>query len=177
TDGAITEFPLTPASGPIGIVLGADGNLWVAETYANKIGVVSPAGAVIAEYPVPTANSEDRYMTRGPDGNVWFTETLGNKIGRITPKGAISEFALPGTGNSGPQRIIAGPDGNLWFTYDTAPSDAVMRMTPDGVVTQFPIPESNPLLDNELADGITVGPDGNLWFTELGSVIGVLSPS
>jgi streptogramin lyase len=177
TNGAISEFPLSPASGPIGIVLGPDGNLWVAETYANKIAVISPAGAVIGEYAIPTANSDDRFITSGPDGNIWFTETRGNKIGRITPKGAITEFPLPGKSNSGPQRIIAGPDGNLWFTYDTSPRDAVVRMTPGGVVTQFPIPESNPLAGNELPDGITVGPDGNLWFTELGSVIGVLTPS
>jgi streptogramin lyase len=177
TNGDISEFPLSPASGPIGIVLGPDGNLWVAEAYANKIAMISPAGALIGEYAVPTANSDNRFITSGPDGNIWFTETRGNKIGRITPKGDITEFPLPGKGNSGPQRIIAAPDGNLWFTYDTSPRDAVVRMTPGGVVTQFPIPESNPLAGNELPDGITVGPDGNLWFTELGSVIGVLTLS
>jgi virginiamycin B lyase len=176
-EGAITEFPLTPASGPIGIVLGPGGNLWFAETYANKIGVITPAGVVIGEYPVPTANSDDRYLAYGPDGNVWFTETLGDKIGRITPQGAITEFPLSGKANSGPQRIIAGPDGNLWFTYGTSPNDAVVRMTPGGVLTQFSIPENDSRADNELADGIAVGPDGNLWFTQLGSVIGVLTPS
>jgi streptogramin lyase len=176
-DGHITEFPLSPASGPIGIALGPDGNLWFAEAYANKIGVMTPAGIVIAEYSIPTPNAEDRYIAKGSDGNIWFTETLGNKIGRITPQGIITEFPLPGAVNSGPQRIIAGPDGNLWFTYASSRSDAVVRMTPGGVVTQFPIPESNPLLGNELPDGITVGPDGNLWFTELGSEIGVLTPS
>lgn len=173
TDGVITEFPLKAASGPIGIVLGADGNLWFAEVYVNKIGVMTPAGTLIAEYTVPTANSDNKFVTEGPDGSVWFTETVGNKIGRITTSGTITEFKLSGSDNSGPQRITAGPDGNLWFTYDTAPRDAIGRITPSGVVTLFLIPRGT----NVLPDGITTGPDGNLWFTEQNNVVGVVTTS
>jgi hypothetical protein len=47
------------------------------------------------------------------------------------------------------------------------------RITPSGIVTEFPIQTANsfPL-------GITAGPDGNLWFTEYsGSKIGMISQS
>jgi virginiamycin B lyase len=61
---------------------------------------------------------------------------------------------------------VPAPDGNLWFTeagYNLriAVPGAITRITPDGTVTEFPIPDSTsePL-------GITVGPDGNIWFTE-----------
>jgi streptogramin lyase len=58
--------------------------------------------------------------------------------------------------------ITAGPDGNLWFVgYGI---DEVGRITPNGDVTEFPIPTAN-----AAAQMITSGPDGNLWFTEFGT--------
>ncbi len=82
--------------------------------------------------------------------------------------GAISEVAVP---NSGPQGITTGPDGNLWFTE--ANTNQIGRITPSGVITQFPIPtpNSDPV-------GITAGPDGNLWFTEeSANQIGRITPT
>ena len=43
----------------------------------------------------------------------------------------------------GPESITGGPDGNLWFTLPNqvlGPQSAIGRITPAGVVTQFPIP-------------------------------------
>jgi virginiamycin B lyase len=51
--------------------------------------------------------------------------------------------------------ITAGPDGNLWFTEQ---SGRIGRITPAGVVTEFPAPA--PLL------AIAAGPDGAVWFSE-----------
>ncbi len=39
--------------------------------------------------------------------------------------------------------------------------DKVARLTTGGVITEFPLPNTN-----SQPDGITNGPDGNLWFTE-----------
>ena len=71
------------------------------------------------------------------------------------------EFAIPG-GIGTDNDIVAGPDGNMWVTTDTI-SNGVARITPSGVVTQFPLPNS--------AYGIAVGPDGNLWVS---SPVGVM---
>src|SRR5262245_22959107 len=70
----MTPF-LTPTanSDPTGIVAGADGNLWVAEAFGNRIARVTPAG-VITEFPLPMVNSSPFLVAGGPDGNVWFTE-------------------------------------------------------------------------------------------------------
>ena len=62
---------------------------------------------------------------------------------------------------SGPYVITAGPDGNLWYT-DTN-GNAVVRVTPGGAVTAFPLPTGNPCC---APFGITSGPDGKVWFTE-----------
>jgi streptogramin lyase len=92
---------------------------------------------------------------RRPDGDLWFTEH--DKIGKITPAGLITEF--PTAPNLDPYGITAGSDGNLWARgYD---SNTIVRITPDGKMTTFPIPTagSGPMF-------ITSGLDGNLWFSE-----------
>ncbi|MGI9023420.1 MAG: virginiamycin B lyase family protein [Acidimicrobiales bacterium] len=66
-----------------------------------------------------------------------------------------------------PDAIVLGPDGNLWFTEFSR--QKVSRITPAGVVTQFPVVGS--------PSGITVGPDGNLWFLEAPEqLVGRMSP-
>jgi virginiamycin B lyase len=164
--GVIAEFDIpTPASQPRAIALSADGNIWFGEFTGGKIGRITPAG-VITEFPIPTPDSGPRALSAGPDGNVWFSEFKTAKIGRITPEGKITEFPLPRP-DIGPGDITAGADGNLWFLeldgrMDNRMVDGnrVVRITPAGVVTEFPIPtpHSGPI-------NIAVGPDKNIWFT------------
>ncbi len=76
----------------------------------------------------------------------------------------FTEIALPPPANGPirpvePAAITAGPDGNLWFTDQG--KLAVGKITPAGVVTEFPLPDPTCV-----PQGITTGPDGNLWFTE-----------
>jgi hypothetical protein len=58
-----------------------------------------------------------------------------------------------------PAGIVAGPDGALWFTDPG--NSKIGRATTAGIITEFPTPNSNALVN-----GITAGADGNLWFTE-----------
>src|SRR5207245_3541468 len=66
--GSITEFDVpTPNSGPIGITVGPDGNLWFAEYTSGQIGRITNTG-VISEFPVPSgAGSAPYEITAGPD--------------------------------------------------------------------------------------------------------------
>jgi streptogramin lyase len=83
------------------------------------------------------------------------------------PLGVFTEFDVA----EAPGAITAGPDGNLWFLEPEA--DAIGRITPTGVVTEFLLPNEN----SGLVD-ITAGPDGNLWFTEQdGNRIGRITPA
>src|SRR5690242_1596147 len=83
---------------PFALVSGLDGALWFTEGQTNKIGRITPAGA-LTEFPVPTADSFPTMLALGPDGNLWFTEGDGGKIGRITPRGAVSEHPLATPGS------------------------------------------------------------------------------
>jgi virginiamycin B lyase len=164
--GAITEYPVptrtsinagpctvtssSPAEG--GIVVGPDGNLWFTEAAGNKIGRISPGGA-IAEFPVPTPNSSPLGLAVGPDRALWFVERSASRVGRVTTAGAVTEFAMP-TRDSFPNAIVAGPDGALWFSELKA--SRVGRITLDGRIVEYPAPGVGPV-------GLAVGPDGALW--------------
>jgi streptogramin lyase len=118
------------------------------------------AGALFLSGPIAT----------GPDGNLWFGDfqigVPGFEIARITTNGAIAGIAaLPATSGL-PLAIAAGPDGNLWFTESTA--GRIGRITPSGVLTEFPLPPSG-----LGACAVAAGPDGNMWFMQ-GSAPGVM---
>jgi streptogramin lyase len=81
------------------------------------------------------------------------------------PLGEIRE--LPQGPGISPDSITTGPDGNLWYTRDGF--DGLVRITVDGVTTEFPGLSDNP-------SGITLGPDGNLWFTMFDAVGRMTAP-
>lgn len=96
--------------------------------------------------------------------------------------GQVALFPLT-PGVPAPNHLVVGPDGAIWFTaFDIMPvagmadgrpvHDAVVRMTPAGAFTVFPLPN-----EGVYPDGITVGSDGNLWFTEFyGNAVGRITP-
>jgi streptogramin lyase len=163
--GTITEFPLSQASVLNSIAAGPDGALWFTEQSGNKIGRITPNGA-ITEFALPEPTSMPCGIIAGPDGNLWFAEssvtfspyTVGTgRIGRITPTGAITEFTTP-TPKSGPCEMMLGADGNVWFLEDAV--NQIGRITPNGRAVEFPLPHVS------LLGGIAVAPDGDFWFTE-----------
>jgi streptogramin lyase len=176
--GKVTEFPLPPPApmagegapaqnpfltglvglDPYGITAGHDGNVWFTEWLGNRVGRITPSGA-ITEFRIPTAESRPYGITAGPEGNLWFVEENGNKVARVTPSGEITEFPIP-TAGSFPYGITAGRDGNLWFTEYLA--GKIGRITPSGAITEFPIPTQQSFPSY----GITAGPEGNVYFTE-----------
>jgi len=98
--------------------------------WVDKIGRITPAGA-ITEFPIPAEfNGPPLKITAGPDGNLWFTTPT--KIERISPTGVVTEFPIhflgPPPDLSG---ITAGPDGNVWFTESTG--NKIGRITPPHV--------------------------------------------
>jgi virginiamycin B lyase len=101
-------------------------------------------------------------------------------IGVATPIASASSVTFaefPLFASTNPGGIAAGSDGNVWFTSHFP--DRVGRITPSGVVTEYPLP--SPF---EQPWGITAGPDGAVWFTEIGGApqtdtagIGRIDPS
>src|SRR5262249_32666470 len=140
--------------------VGPDGSIWFATI--NGIGRLAPGGQVTyfpLSWPPPSATHRPLgpigVLKPGPDGNVWFTyysygSVLG--IGRITPQGAITTFPFGPAQITGTSEyygsFTVGRDGNLWFidsqsvadVYSGFSSQVIVRMTPQGGVTFFPLP-------------------------------------
>jgi virginiamycin B lyase len=62
-----------------------------------------------------------------------------------------------------PDQMIVGPDNNLWFTGSNLTTDYIGRITLDGTITEFALPQGS------RAGGLTVGPDAHIWFTDAGT--------
>lgn len=169
TTGTVTQYPLPSATdhAAVGeITATSDGALWLAD--CDAIWRAAPGPGTLTRYPIPSGACA-RGMTVGPDGNVWFTASsnvspFGGHVGRITtsaPVGVVTEFPqLPEP--LVPETITTGPDGALWFTADGNGIDGIGRMTTDGSVTGYPLPQP---LTGGCPHGITTGSDGALWFT------------
>jgi hypothetical protein len=152
--GALTKFPVGPTTEPMGIATGPDGNLWFVGSTpygfthgmtipgAGRVGVMTPSGQVLAEYPTPTEFVNATQIFSGPEGALWFTEPYAGKIARVTTAGLITEFQVA-RGHAGEpyleqsgvgQGLTVGAEGALW----TFNSSTVVRMTTWGQVTIFP---------------------------------------
>ncbi|MGH8972380.1 MAG: virginiamycin B lyase family protein [Acidimicrobiia bacterium] len=178
TCGPVTLFALgTPGGRPSGVAAGDGGSVWFTDQATSSIGRLDPDGTE-TRFPLPPG-SQPHSIARGPDGAMWYTDAADRhrdpsavaSIGRVTPSGEVTEFDLPtqesnpmgGTGaGSAPAGITAGPDGAMWFAE--AMADQVGRITPDGVITEFPLPRRDRMHANPV--GITAGPDGAVWFGE-----------
>ena len=107
------------------------------------------------ELAIPAPGGNPYALTVGPDRSIWFTEAeCTSGIGRLTASGEWRHWAITGGCDAQPLAITVGSDGNVWFA-DVG--DAYGRITPDGQLTRFKMPEAS------YPTGITGGPDGDLW--------------
>lgn len=162
--GTVTEMKIpTPASTPIGITAGRDGNVWFVEDNGNKVGSISPATMAITEYTIPTSGAHPVDITEGPNGNnnLWFDEFATSKIGFIAPStGIITEFNLPA--GSGPLGLTADPAGLLWFAEFN--SGVIASISTGGSVTPYPISYGGGFTPTP--DDVTIAPDHTVWFLD-----------
>ncbi|GAA4690101.1 virginiamycin B lyase family protein [Nocardioides conyzicola] len=115
---AATVQPFATESATNGIVLGPDGNLWVAEQFNDTVAQLSPTGAPLASLPVganPTA------VTTGPGGTVWVAVTGADKLVWIDAASASpTAHDVPTPSGCGPAAIASGGDGRMYFSCSGA---------------------------------------------------------
>jgi hypothetical protein len=76
----------TPNASLRGVAVGANGDLWFTENFANKIGRMSSDGEVIGEYDIPTSATGPRCITAMSDGRFFFTQYDVGLIGEVIPQ-------------------------------------------------------------------------------------------
>jgi hypothetical protein len=82
----------------------------------------------------------------------------------------VNEYPAATFAGTLPGHITLGGDGNLWIT-ETSPNN-VAKITPQGVVTQYPDPNAG-----GAPDRIATAGDGSVWFTDGTSFITKVSSS
>jgi streptogramin lyase len=89
---------------------------------------------------------------------------------RTTPDGnhpvpslTMNVFPVPLDAGFNLEDIVQGSDGNFWFS-NTLPQAQINRMTPDGTVTSYPLPNADSLATGAHLNHLVLGPDGNVWF-------------
>ena len=78
----------TQASGPRGLTIDKDGNIWFTEYDKGKIGRLNPVNRYITEFSLSDSSSTPWGITVDPNTKnppIWFTEWTGNKIGFLDP--------------------------------------------------------------------------------------------
>ncbi len=91
----------------------------------------------------------------------------------MTAQGTFTEYYVPGGFYNTPYDIVRGPENSLWFTENQVGGDEHVQITPDGQMTEFPVPDVN-----AKPTSLAAGPDGAIWFTAYGSCnIGRLTTS
>ncbi len=163
TNGAVTSTPLAVAVNPTSMIVGPDGNLWMANQ--SQVIVMSTAGQVERIF---TANAT--HLADGPNGNVWYVGTQGGSgstavVGQLSPAGGAAQMpalAYPPTNGGNPtlNGIALGADGNMWFTSN---SGYITSVTPGGAQHIYAVPQ--PVANaTTYPASITAGPNGDLWF-------------
>lgn len=165
-----------------GLAVGADGDLWMTDTYpqghtsVSAILRITPTGSVTTFSKGLEKGAIPWYITAGPGNVLWFTDDAG-RVGRIDTNGVIREFPVarhivPGRVQGPGSPIVIGPGRDLWFII----KQRIGRMTPSGHVKIFTPASSyqQPETWRGLVGlgSLATGPEGDLWFTRVSGEVG-----
>jgi streptogramin lyase/plastocyanin len=158
-DGDLSTYHLpTKASAPDGLVLNADGTLYITEFLGNKIAKMDAQRKIIEEFTIPTPDANPTALALDSKGNLWFNENKGNKVGRLSPNGIITEFVIP-TINSRPTGMVIDREDRVWFAERDGNKIGCIHL--DGTIVEYsiPTPKAKPT-------AMAVDEKGRVWFSE-----------
>lgn len=161
-EAAFVQDVSGPQSAANGIVLGPDGNLWVAEEFNGSVVRLTPGGAVVNRY--ATGGTPTR-MTVGPGGRVWVTVPGSHKLtwfDALSSTPTAHDVAVAGCDPIG----IAADTARIYFTrpsdgacnggvssYGTVAADG------SGAVTSFSVSGGGRSYDLAVVNGKLFAPD------------------
>jgi virginiamycin B lyase len=168
-EGQIVEYYKMPdGSGPHGLLLDKQGQLWVSLEFSGEVAQLDDHGGIVKKIAVnQNAAGAKTPINVAPHGigldadgeTIWFTGKRTSTVGKINPDGSVEHFQLNNLAAL-PIFLSAGPDGAIWGTELLA--SHILNVTPNGTVREFKIPTAN-------SRPIAVIPDPSapyMWFTE-----------
>jgi streptogramin lyase/subtilisin-like proprotein convertase family protein len=134
TAAGFTAFTvgLSPSANPIGIAPAMDGNIWFTETGDDRVGRITPAGA-ITEFTAGITNGvfPSFGIAAGPDGNLWFSEQNLDQVGRINTALDPPAFSNPA------QITLPAPVAGAGTPYPSAINVSGLQGTVTGVTVRL----------------------------------------
>jgi RHS repeat-associated protein len=156
--------PATQArlNSPMGVAMGPDGSLYIADTADHRIRRVGPNGIIttVAGTNYGAFAGDGGLATQawlynphgvalGPDGSLYIADTDNHRIRRVGPNGIISTVAGTGVadysgdggpatlaGLSYPRGVAVGSDGSLYIASTILSNNQrVRRVGPDGIIS------------------------------------------
>jgi virginiamycin B lyase len=157
----------------------AQGNVWVGEMHANRLGRLNLQTGVVTSWTPPHAQYGIMTTTVDTQGDAWFAEQNANYIGRFDPRQQTFRIFPLGTWKGsplGPQDLFFDERGLLWFTAEAG--GMIGRLDPmTGTIRIWPVPSPTPE-SLSYPYSLTVTPAGRVWFGDFaGGVIGTLDPA
>ncbi|HET9030846.1 MAG TPA: hypothetical protein VFN49_11800, partial [Candidatus Aquilonibacter sp.] len=149
-------------SGPAGIGVGSDNQIWFTMPGSNTLNSLSPFSGSFGPSPAPASSSapvgpspHPADIINGPDSNLWYSNSNSSSIGTISVTGSSqSGYALSGYASA-----LTSDGTNIWGVEPSA--NNVFKMTTAGAVTELAIPTAG-----SAPNGIAVDANGDIWFTE-----------
>lgn len=168
---AFRRYDLPEGTGPHNVVIGPEGDPWVAGNRNHRILRVSPETGEITEYLLKNKRADPHTQRFGPNGDLWFTLQHFNAIGRLKiADGDIDLVRLP-MGRVRPYGLDIDADGNPWFAEFGSNRLAQLRAG-KLEVNEFPVPrwDARPRR-------LAVAADGHVWYVDYaGGYLGRLDP-
>jgi virginiamycin B lyase len=157
--GKVETLALGSGSAPHGVLMGADGMVWLTDGGQNAIVRVEPKTRNVKAWPLPKDSGYTNLNTAAFDGKglLWFTGQSGS-YGRLDPaSGELKVFDAPK--GRGPYGIQSTPQGTVYFASLAA--SYVGRINPDSSVAVI-----EPPTRNQGARRVWSDSKGNVWVAE-----------
>ncbi|MCB2409809.1 Vgb family protein [Hymenobacter lucidus] len=147
----LTHFNMPAGSGPHGLLIDHEDQLWVSLEFAGSIVRLDENGGITDHIDTTIRASGGQFnpaphgICQGPDGSIWFTGKRTSTIGRVMPEQYAVHFQL-NTLAALPIFLSPGPDGSIWGTELLG--SAILRINPNqGRVLEYktPTPNSRPI--------------------------------
>ena len=161
-------------SRPGAMAVDAEGNLWVADSNANRVEEFNERGTYLGQF--GTKGSGNGQLNRPTavaitaDGNLWVTDSGNRRVEEFSPAGVyLAKFGSAGTGNSqfagyGPEAIAIDYHGNVWIA-DTY-GGRLEKFNESGTFIRSVATNGKGSGQLLQPDGIAIAPGGNVYVTD-----------
>ena len=184
-DGSTAYYPLPPNTGPTGIAIDQEGNLWVTDKLSGQVTELTIAAAApntdSGEHTFNLSGTSPDGISVDPYGNVWVGEGDSGILGEIVGGTTLQEWYVGGD----LEGMLADPFGNVWAIIEDGTNAGVDHIVP----SQLPAPTTASLVTTGVypvgggaigggTEQLAVAPNGDIWFTQWGPPeLGVIVPS